>query len=336
MNTPPTVTNFLRTDEARFVHLPDFPYTPHYTQVAGLRIAHIDEGPRDAPAVLLMHGEPTWSYLYRKMIPVLLQAGCRVIAPDLVGFGRSDKPTRAADLSYLNHVQWMAAWLEAHNFQHLTLFCQDWGSLIGLRLAAEHPQRFDRLALGNGGLPTGTEPVPGAFRIWRAFARFSPWFPIGRIVQTGCTTRLSAAEVAAYDAPFPTRRHRLAARLFPSFVPTTPDNPERRRNEEAWAVFEDWQRPFLTLFSNRDPITRGGHKAWRQRVPGAQGQPHAIVRGAGHFLQEDRGPELAQALAAFAWGRPQPVLETLRPLAPLAAPAAPAATAPATPARPAA
>jgi haloalkane dehalogenase len=336
MNTPPTVTNFLRTDEARFVHLPDFPYTPHYTQVAGLRIAHIDEGPRDAPAVLLMHGEPTWSYLYRKMIPVLLQAGCRVIAPDLVGFGRSDKPTRAADLSYLHHVQWMTAWLEHNNFQELTLFCQDWGSLIGLRLAAEHPQRFDRVALGNGGLPTGTEPVPGAFRIWRAFARFSPWFPIGRIVQTGCTTRLSAAEVAAYDAPFPTRRHRLAARLFPSFVPTTPDNPERRRNEEAWAVFEDWQRPFLTLFSNRDPITRGGHKAWRQRVPGAQGQPHAIVRGAGHFLQEDRGPELAQALAAFAWGRPQPLLETLRPLAPLAAPAAPAATAPATPARPAA
>jgi haloalkane dehalogenase len=283
--------------------VPDFPYTPHYTAVGGLRIAHIDEGPRDAPVVLLMHGEPTWSFLYRKMIPVLLQAGLRVVAPDLVGFGRSDKPTRAADYSYLNHVLWMSAWLEANELRHITLFCQDWGSLIGLRLAAAAPQRFDRIVLANGGLPTGTTPLPFAFKVWRAFARYSPWFPIGRIVKAGCADGLTPQEVAAYDAPFPTRAHRLGARLFPTFVPTTPDDPERARNEAAWAVFERWDKPFLTLFSNRDPVTRGGHRIWHARVPGARGQPHAVTRGAGHFLQEDRGAEVAQAIVAFIGAR---------------------------------
>jgi haloalkane dehalogenase len=299
MQPLPVVTDCLRTDEARFAKVPDFPYAPHYTELGGLRIAHIDEGPRDAPAVLLMHGEPSWSFLYRKMIPVLLQAGLRVIAPDLVGFGRSDKPTRAADYSYLNHVLWMTAWLEANDLQHLTLFCQDWGSLIGLRLAAAAPQRFDRIVLGNGGLPTGTTALPRAFRIWRAFARYSPWFPIGRIVKAGCADGLRPSEAAAYDAPFPTRRHRLAARLLPGFVPATPDDPERERNEAAWEVFRRWEKPFLTLFSNRDPVTRGGHRIWHEQVPGCKGQPHAVIRGAGHFLQEDRGPEVARAIVAF-------------------------------------
>ena len=304
MPSLPTIRDFVRTDDARFAAVPDFPYTPHYKAVGGLRIACIDEGPRDAPTVLLMHGEPAWSFLYRKMIPVLLDAGYRVVAPDLVGFGRSDKPTRAADYSYLNHVLWMQAWLEAMDLRHVTLFCQDWGSLIGLRLAAEAPQRFDRIVLANGGLPTGTMPVPRAFKIWRAFARYSPWFPIGRIVKSGCADGLTPQEVAAYDAPFPTRRHRVAARLFPTFVPTTPDDPERARNEAAWEVFKRWDKPFLTLFSNRDPVTRGGHRIWQERVPGAKGQPHAVTRGAGHFLQEDRGPEVAQAIVAFIRATP--------------------------------
>ena len=195
----PIVTKVLRTPEACFANLPDFPWTPRYTQLAELRVACIDEGPRDAPVVLLMHGEPAWSFLYRKMIPVLLQAGFRVVAPDLVGFGRSDKPVRKADYSYLNHVIWMKAWLEEMNLRHITLFCQDWGSLIGLRLAADMPARFDRIVLANGGLPTGTEPVPRAFRIWRAFARYSPWFPIGRIVKAGCVHGLRPQEVAAYN-----------------------------------------------------------------------------------------------------------------------------------------
>ena len=304
MNALPQVTHFLRTDEACFADLPDFPYTPHYTQVAGLRIAHIDEGPRDAPAVLLMHGEPTWSFLYRKMIPVLLASGCRVIAPDLVGFGRSDKPTRAADYSYGHHVAWMTAWMEANDLQNLTLFCQDWGSLIGLRMVAAAPQRFDRIVLANGGLPTGAEPVPRAFRLWRAFARYSPWFPIGRIVKAGCAQGLGERERAAYDAPFPSRRHRLGARLFPGFVPTTAADPEHQNNAQAWALFRQWHKPFLTLFSNRDPITRGGHRIWQAQVPGAQGQPHTVIRGAGHFLQEDRGEQVAQALAAFIQSTP--------------------------------
>lgn len=299
MPTLPVVKQVLRTPPECFAALPDFPWPAKYLEVGGLRIAYIDEGPRDAPAVLLMHGEPTWSFLYRKMIPGLLEAGYRVLAPDLVGFGRSDKPASKSDYSYLNHVLWMCAWMEGLDLRHLTLFCQDWGSLIGLRMAAHAPERFDRIVLANGGLPTGTTPVPRAFRLWRAFARYSPWFPIGRIVKAGCASGLTAAEVAAYDAPFPTRQHRIAARLFPGFVPTTPDDPERERNEQAWKVFEQWHKPFLTLFSNRDPVTRGGHRIWQQKVPGAAGQPHAVTRGAGHFLQEDKGPELAQAIVAF-------------------------------------
>jgi haloalkane dehalogenase len=302
--TLPRITEVLRTPEVCFARVPDFPYLPRYTELGGLRMAHVDEGPHDAPAVLLMHGEPTWSFLYRKMIPVLLAAGCRVIAPDLVGFGRSDKPARRADHSYLHQVLWTSAWLEANDLRHLTLFCQDWGSLIGLRLAAEHPERFERVVLGNGGLPTGTGPVQKAFKLWRAFARFSPWFPIGRIVRAGCTDGLTPDEMAAYDAPFPSRRFRTAARLMPGFVPTTPDDPERERNEQAWAVFERWEKPFLTLFSNRDPVTRGGHRMWQQRVPGARGQAHAVIRGAGHFLQEDRGVEVAEAIVAFMRATP--------------------------------
>ena len=306
MRTLPQVGKVLRTPDARFGQITDFPYTPHYVELGGLRIAYIDEGPRDAAPVLLMHGEPTWSYLYRKMIPVLLAAGHRVLAPDLVGFGRSDKPAGRDDYSYFNHVQWMSAWMEALELQHITLFCQDWGSLIGLRMAAESPQRFDRVVLANGGLPTGTDEIPKAFKIWRAFSRYSPWFPIGRIVKSGCALGLERHAVAAYDAPFPSRSFRIAARLFPSFVPITPDNPERANNEAAWEVFKRWDKPFLTLFSNRDPVTRGGAKMFQKLVPGAANQPHAITRGAGHFLQEDKGEEVAQAICAFIQGTPTP------------------------------
>jgi haloalkane dehalogenase len=298
------VGTVLRTPDERFASVPDFPYTPRWTEIDGLRIAHVDEGPRTAGAVLLMHGEPTWSFLYRKMVPVLVAAGLRAVAPDLVGFGRSDKPAHARDYSYRNHVGWMKAWLEANDFRHLTLFCQDWGSLIGLRMAAEMPERFDRIALGNGGLPTGTTPLPPAFRIWRAFARWSPVFPVGRIVNAGCVCKLGPAEIAAYDAPFPDDRYKVAARVFPGFVPAAPGDPERARNERAWEVFERWQKPFITLFSSGDPITRGGDRTWQERVPGARGQPHTTIRGAGHFLQEDKGPELAHAIVGFIRATP--------------------------------
>jgi haloalkane dehalogenase len=297
----------LRTPDACFADIQDFPYTPNYVEVGGLRIAYIDEGPRDAAPILLLHGEPSWSYLYRKMIPTLLAAGHRVIAPDLVGFGRSDKPTRARDFSYANHVAWMVAWMQAIDLQHATLFCQDWGSLIGLRLATHSPERFDRIVLANGGLPTGTQAeMPIAFKLWRAFSRYSPWFPIGKIIATGCASQLSAAEIDAYNAPFPSRKYLVAARLFPSFVPTTPTDPERAANERAWDVLRQWHKPFLTLFSSRDPVTRGGEKVFQKLVPGAQHQPHSITRGAGHFLQEDKGPELAQKIVEFIVANPNP------------------------------
>ena len=308
----PRIGKVLRTPEARFANLPNFPYQPHYTELPGsagsqsLRVAFIDEGPRDGPVVLLMHGEPAWSFLYRKMIPVLVAAGCRVVVPDQVGFGRSDKPAIKSDYSYFNHVQWMSAWMEALDLRGITLFCQDWGSLIGLRMVAEAPERFERIALANGGLPTGNEALPPAFKIWRAFARFSPWFPIGRIVKAGCVHGLTPQEIAAYDAPYPSPPFKIAARLFPGFVPSTPNDPERQNNERAWELFKRWDKPFLTLFSNRDPVTRGGYKIWQKLVPGAQGQPHAVTRNAGHFLQEDKGVEVAQALVAFM--QPAPVL----------------------------
>lgn len=307
MNALPVIdpATVVRTPEARFSALTDFPYVPQFMEVGGLRIAYIDEGPRDAHPVLLMHGEPTWSYLYRKMIPGLLAAGHRVIAPDLVGFGRSDKPTRKQDYSYANHVAWMVAWMERMDLQHATLFCQDWGSLIGLRLVTHSPHRFDRVVLANGGLPTGAQGVvPRAFKLWRAFARFSPWFPIGKIVNSGCAVQLSPGEIAAYDAPFPSSRHAVAARLLPTFVPVTPDNPERGANEAAWEVLQQWHKPFLTLFSSRDPITRGGDKIFLKLVPGTRGQPHSVTRGAGHFLQEDKGPELAEKINTFIASTP--------------------------------
>ena len=307
MTNLPTIDKktVLRTPDARFANITDFPYTPKYLEVGGLRIAYIDEGPRNAAPVLLMHGEPTWSYQYRKMIPGLLAAGHRVIAPDLVGFGRSDKPSAKKGFSYANHVAWMVAWMQAVDFKNATLFCQDWGSLIGLRLVTHSPERFDRVVLANGGLPTGAQGiVPKAFRIWRAFARFSPWFPIGRIVNSGCAQKLNPQEVAAYDAPFPSSKYEVAARLFPSFVPTTPTDPERAANEQAWEVLKQWHKPFLTLFSSRDPVTRGGDKIFQKLVPGAAKQPHATTRGAGHFLQEDKGPELAKTISAFIASTP--------------------------------
>jgi haloalkane dehalogenase len=295
----------LRTPESCFEGLTDFAYPAHYREVGGLRIACIDEGPRDGPVVLLMHGEPTWAYLYRKMIPILVDAGFRVVAPDLVGLGRSDKPTRRQDYRYAHHVAWMNAWLLAMDLRGITLFCQDWGSLIGLRMACALPARFDRIAIGNGGLPTGTERIPRAFHLWRAFARYSPVFPIGKIVAAGCAQGLSPEARRAYDAPFPSARYKAGARAFPTLVPTTPGDPERAPNEAAWQVLEHWQKPFLTLFSNRDPITRGVWRLFQSRVPGCQGQPHRNVRGGGHFLQEDCGPEVAQALVEFVRGKPQ-------------------------------
>ena len=279
--------------------MPGYNFSAHYVDVDGLRMHYVDEGPDDGDIVLLLHGEPSWSYLYRHMIPPLVAAGLRVIAPDLIGFGKSDKPGRKSDYSYAGHVAWMQQFIETLDLNDITLFCQDWGSLIGLRVAAENERRFARIALGNGGLPTGDETVPKAFKIWRAFARFSPWFPVGRIIQKATITELSDDIVAAYDAPFPSSKYKAGARAFPMLVPTTPHDPAREANKAAWEVFKNWQKPFLTTFSNRDPITRGWEKPWQNLVPGAGNCAHVKIKNAGHFLQEDKGPELASVLISF-------------------------------------
>ncbi len=289
----------LRTPEARFENLPGYDFAGHYAEVGGLRMHYLDEGPRSGPILLLLHGEPSWSYLYRKMIPPLVAGGLRAIAPDLIGFGKSDKPSRKRHYSYARHVEWMTRFIDALDLRDITLFCQDWGSLIGLRVAAENERRFARIALGNGGLPTGDEQLPGAFFVWRSFARFSPWFPIGKIVQIATVTGLPDDVVAAYDAPFPSAAYKAGARAFPMLVPTAPDNPASDANRAAWSVFRNWRKPFLTTFSNRDPVTRGGELVWQRLVPGARDQAHVKIRDAGHFLQEDAGPELAGLILRF-------------------------------------
>jgi len=290
----------LRTPDARFENLPDYPFEPHYVDIDGLRMHYVDEGPVDAEPMLLLHGEPSWSYLYRHMIPPLADAGFRVIAPDLIGFGKSDKPAKKDDYSYAGHVSWMQQFVNELDLNNISLFCQDWGSLIGLRVAAENDHRFARIALGNGGLPTGDQPMPDAFMKWRTFALHSPYFPIGKILQKATTTELSDEIVAAYDAPFPSRKYKAGARKFPALVPITPDDPASAANRSAWENFGKWEKPFLTCFSDKDPITRGGDRVWQENVPGAKDQPHTTIENAGHFLQEDKGPELAALLINFA------------------------------------
>ncbi len=281
----------LRTPEECFSTVPDFPYAPVYTDVGGLRMAHVEAG-GGAP-VLMLHGEPTWSFLYRKMIPVFAAAGFRALAPDLIGFGRSDKPAAVGDYSYANHVSWTRTWLEALDLREITLVCQDWGSLIGLRLAAEHPDRFSRILVANGFLPVADRPPPPAFRIWRAFARYTPVFPTGRIVQAGTVSRLEPAVLAAYEAPFPSERHKAGARAFPRLVPTHVQDPAVPANRAAWQALGQWQKPFLTAFGKKDPILGWADRILRRHVPGARGQPHRDLADAGHFVQEDAGPELA-------------------------------------------
>ncbi len=286
----------LRTPDERFARLPDYDFAPHFVDVGdGLRMHYVDEGPRSAAVVLLLHGEPTWSYLYRKMIPLFTEAGFRVVAPDLIGFGKSDKPARESDYTYARHVAWVKQLLDALALKDLTLFCQDWGSLIGLRLVGEHPELFARVTVGNGFLPAGQRAVPFAFRAWRAFARFSPAFPIGRVVAFGCNTKLSAAERAAYDAPFPTARYKAGARIFPALVPTDPSDPAMPAQRAAWESLGRFERPFLTLFGTDDPILGKGARTLIAHVPGAKGQPHESLRG-NHFVQEDQGPHLARAM----------------------------------------
>ncbi|MFA5891951.1 MAG: haloalkane dehalogenase [Actinomycetota bacterium] len=289
----------LRTPDDRFADLPGYPFEPNYVEVEGLRIHYVDAGPRDAAPILLMHGEPTWSYLYRTMIPVLSAAGHRCIAPDLVGFGRSDKPVARADYTFQRHVDWMRGVIEALDLRDVTLFGQDWGGLIGLRVAAENEDRFARIVAANTFLPTGDIPPSPAFLAWQKYSQEAPRFHVGGIVKGGCVNDPSADVIAAYDAPFPEDAYTAGARRFPMIVPTSPDDPASIPNRAAWKVLEQWSKPFLCMFSDSDPITRGGDRYFQKVVPGTAGQPHVTIEGAGHFLQEDKGAEIAGHLVRW-------------------------------------
>lgn len=293
----------LRTPDERFKGLADYPFAPRWTEIssgdgASLRLHAVDEGPRGGAPVLLMHGEPSWSYLYRHMIPALVAKGHRAVAPDLVGFGKSDKPSAQDDYTYERHVKWMGDWLGATGLTGITLFCQDWGGLIGLRLVAAFPDRFARVVVANTGLPVGTG-WSEAFKQWLDFSQSVPELPVGDIVSMGTVRGLNDAEKAAYYAPFPDESYKAGARRFPALVPITPEHASVEENKAAWKVLERFEKPFLTAFSDGDPVTKGGERIFQERVPGAKGQAHAIVAGGGHFLQEDKPAELADLIDAL-------------------------------------
>ena len=294
-----------RTPDDRFENLPGYPFDPSYVEVADgdggrLRVHYVDEGPRDAAPVLLLHGEPSWSFLYRTMIPTITEAGFRAVAPDLVGFGRSDKPTERSDYTYARHVEWMrSALFDELDLTGVTLVCQDWGGLIGLRLVGEHPDRFARVVAANTYLPTGDSHPGDAFMSWQRFSQEAPEFPVGSIIDGGCTSDLAPEVIAAYDAPFPDESFKEGARQFPVLVPTSPDDPASEANRAAWANLEQFTRPFLCAFSDRDPITAGAERGLLRRIPGTNGQPHTTIEGGGHFLQEDRGEQLASVVVDF-------------------------------------
>jgi haloalkane dehalogenase len=295
----------LRTPDERFADLTGYPFEPHYATIddldgGELRVHFLDEGDPEAPPVLLMHGEPSWSYLYRHMVPPLVAAGHRVVAPDLVGFGRSDKPTAPDDYSYARHVRWMEQLLvEQLDLREATLFGQDWGGLVGLRIVAAHPDRFARVVVGNTGLPTGHGRASEAFLAWQQFAATTERFPVGGIINGGCATDLGPDVIAGYDAPFPDDSYKAGARIFPSLVPTSPDDPAAPDNQAAWEVLSQFEKPWLCAFSDADPITKGGESAFLGKVPGTAGQSHVTIEGGGHFLQEDQGPELAKVINDF-------------------------------------
>ncbi|KQH76036.1 haloalkane dehalogenase [Mycobacterium gordonae] len=293
----------LRTPDSRFENLEGYPFAPHYVDVTAsdtpsLRMHYVDEGPPTGSPIVLVHGEPTWSYLYRTMVPPLSGAGHRVLAPDLIGFGKSDKPANRADYTYLRHVEWVTSWFEKLDLREVTLVVQDWGSLIGLRIAAEQSDRIARLVVANGFLPTATRRTPPAFYIWRAFARYTPMLSAGRIVAVGTVRKVPARVRAGYDAPFPGKKYQAGARAFPQLVPTSPEDPAIPANRAAWDALGRWEKPCLAIFGDRDPILGKADRPLIEHIPGAKGQPHARIN-ASHFIQEDSGPELAERILTW-------------------------------------
>lgn len=289
----------LRTPDNRFSNLLDYPFKPNYIQLGDIRIHYVDEGESSAEVVLLIHGEPTWSYLYRKMVPIVSESGYRVIVPDLVGFGKSDKPINQEDYTYEKHVGWISSFIESLDLIDINLFCQDWGGLIGLRIVSEQGYRFNRIIASNTSLPTGDFKVPKAFFNWQKFSQDTPVFNASKIVKSSCVNKISNEVQKAYDAPFPDETYKAGARRFPMLVPTSPNDPSSQPNREAWEKLKNWHKPFLTAFSDSDPITKGGDILFQKLIPGCKGISHKTIVGAGHFLQEDKGPELAQLIVDF-------------------------------------
>ena len=297
--TTPNGIDYQRTPDDRFSDVPDFAYDPKYVQVDGLRMAYIDAGPADGPVMLLLHGEPTWSFLYRRMIPPLVKAGYRCVAPDLIGFGRSDKPTDRSVYTYNGHVAWMKSFLTAIDLPVATLFAQDWGGLIGLRVVAEDPDRLDRVAIGNTGLPVGESLGPG-FDAWLNASQTMKFMDCGALLQRATQAReLTDAEMDAYRAPFPDESYMAGARKFPALVPITPEHGGVVENKAAWQVYENWTKPFLTLWCPDDQVLGGLASEFIERIPGASGQPHQELTPGGHFVQDDRGEDIAAALIAW-------------------------------------
>jgi len=302
----------VRTPQERSADLADVRPEPRFAEVADpdggtLRMAYVEAGPADGPPVVLLHGEPSWSYLYRKMIPPMASAGLRVIAPDLVGFGRSDKPVRIADHSYARHVGWVGELLlERLRLRGTTLLGQDWGGLIGLRIVAEHPEAFARVVAANTGLPTGDRDMPQVWWRFRRAVERAAELDVGRLVAAGCVGGLTDSARAAYDAPFPDESYKAGPRAMPLLVPTAPDDPATEANRQAWTRLGRWDLPFLVAFGDSDPITGPMGPVLARHVPGAQGIDHPLLAGAGHFLQEDAGEELATHVIEFARGSGQP------------------------------
>lgn len=280
-------------------HPPSFAEVPD-GDGGSLRMAYVDAGPADGPVALLLHGEPTWSYLYRDVIDVLTAEGIRSVAPDLIGFGRSDKPLEPLDHSFARHVEWVRSLVFDHlDLDAVTLVGQDWGGLIGLRLAAEHPTRFARIVAANTGLPTGDFDMPEIWWQFRRAVESAETLDIGRLVAAGCVRGLDDVDRAAYDAPFPVEEAKTGPRVMPTLVPTSPDDPATEANRAAWEVLSSWERPFLTAFSDSDPITGAMAPILRKMVPGCAGLDHPTLTNAGHFLQEDAGAELGGIVSAF-------------------------------------
>jgi len=300
----------LRTPDERFAALPDFDHRPEYAEVpdpsgdgGALRMAYVAVGRSDGPVVLALHGEPTWGFLYRKVIAALVAAGVRAVVPDLIGFGRSDKPADVAEHTYARHVEWVRALVfDALDLRKVTLLGQDWGGLLGLRLVAEHPDRFARVVAANTGLPTGDVDMPEAWwQFRRAVERSGAAgaLDVARLVASGCRRPPPPEVLAAYEAPFPDQSYLAGPRAMPLLVPTRPNDPASEANRAAWATLRELDLPFLCAFSDGDPITGGMAPILRRTMRGAAGRDHPTIADAGHFLQEDAGEELGRVVAEF-------------------------------------